>query len=167
MLAPPQEPMRKKGKALIGQRACPCFLSPTASLSLVPSDECSMHQNLPSSEQGPAKKKENSIRSKNYHPPSGHIDSGHIEGRVTFPPQPYKSVRQSPSTEQRDYTVPRLLDLHSTIWPQGTSSSVSLLTRFHLARSHLCPPCLKLLRQCCCRKREQLLNRLGSPLKWL
>lgn len=48
----------EKGKSLIGQRACPHFLSPTASLSLVPSYERSMHQNLPSSEQGPAIKGE-------------------------------------------------------------------------------------------------------------
>lgn len=48
----------KKGKALIVRRICPCVPSPTASLSLVPSDERSMHQNLPSSEQGPTKKGE-------------------------------------------------------------------------------------------------------------
>lgn len=58
MLAPRQEPVREEGKALIGQRAYPCSVSPTASLSLVPSDERSMHQNLPSSEQAPTKKGE-------------------------------------------------------------------------------------------------------------
>lgn len=88
-------------------------------------------------------------------------------GPNNFSTLAFKCAHPSPSTELWDYTVPQQLDLHSTIWPQGTSSSVSLLTWFHLARSHLCPPCLKLHHQCCYRKREQLLNRLGSPLKWL
>lgn len=53
---------------------------------------------------------------------------GDIEGRPTFPPWPHESVCLSPSTEPGDYTVPRQVDLHLTIQPRGTSSSMSLLT---------------------------------------
>lgn len=77
MLAPPQEPMRKKGKALIVRRVCPCVPSPTASLSLVPSDERSMHQNLPSSEQGPTKKRRISLGVKTITPFWSHRFQGY------------------------------------------------------------------------------------------
>lgn len=77
MLAPPQEPMRKKGKALIVPRVCPCVPSPTASLSLVPSDERSMHQNLPSSEQGPTIKRRISLGVKTITPFWSHRFQGY------------------------------------------------------------------------------------------
>lgn len=48
------EAHEEKGKPLIGPGACPHFLSPAASSSLVPSHERSMHQKLPSSERGAA-----------------------------------------------------------------------------------------------------------------
>lgn len=55
-----------KGKAWIGWRAYPLSLSPTNSLSCVPSHEHSMHQNLPSSEHGSTIIGEFHYRGKNY-----------------------------------------------------------------------------------------------------
>lgn len=159
---------RHKGKLELLGRTCP--LSPTTPrppLSYVFSHELPMHQNLPSPEQGctiiQEGQKKFHYSGKNYHSPFLVISlKGDIEGRQL-------SHHYLPVTVQR---ATRLQNVPAC-WPSLNYLTaghivhhVFLLTWFHLVQSHLCLLCLSLLGKCCYRKRERLLNWLGSPLKW-
>lgn len=154
---------RLKGKLELLRRTCP--LSPTTPpLSYVFSHELPMHQNLPSPEQGctiiQEGQKKFHYSGKNYHSPFLVISlKGHID---TFPPL---SACHRPESHQIT-ECPGMLTFTQLSDRRAHRPPCFLLTWFHLVQSHLCLLCLSLLGKCCYRKRERLLNWLGSPLKW-
>lgn len=167
----PRWPIRKhshrhKGKLELLRRTCP--LSPTTPrppLSYVFSHELPMHQNLPSPEQGctiiQEGQKKFHYSGKNYHSLFLVIS---LKGDIdTFPPlsachRPEShQITECPGmltfTQLSDRRAHRPPCFFIDLIPSRSIPSFFLL-------------CLSLLGKCCCRKRERLLNWLGSPLKW-
>lgn len=167
----PRWPIRKhshrhKGKLELLRRTCP--LSPTTPrppLSYVFSHELPMHQNLPSPEQGctiiQEGQKKFHYSGKNYHSLFLVIS---LKGDIdTFPPL---SACHRPESHQITecpgmLTFTQLSDRRAHRPP---CFFIDLIPSRSIPFFFLL--CLSLLGKCCYRKRERLLNWLGSPLKW-